>query len=328
LSYSTWAPLTAFTATLLAVWWLSKGRFSSVALDRPNQRSLHEAPVPRTGGIGIHLGVLMAWAIVGPDLPHQTWLAFMLLLFVSFVDDLRGVPAGLRLAAHLLGAGVFTVSLAFQDHGLLTVLLGALAIAWMTNLYNFMDGSDGLAGGMTAFGFLFYAIAAWLSGDSPLALLSLSVAAAAAAFLMFNFHPARIFLGDAGSVPLGFLAGAIGFAGWVQQHWPWWFPLAVFSPFVVDASVTLLRRLVRGERIWQAHREHFYQRLVQMGWGHRNTAIAEYGLMFASGSIALVALATPPSVQVGALIIAAACYAGLIVWVERGWRRLKRNSAQ
>jgi UDP-N-acetylmuramyl pentapeptide phosphotransferase/UDP-N-acetylglucosamine-1-phosphate transferase len=326
--YAAWAPLTAFTATLVTVWWLIRSRFSTFALDHPNQRSLHEAPIPRTGGIGLHLGILMAWAIVAPNLPSQAWFAFALLLLISFIEDLRGVPIVLRLAVHLVAAGALAAGLLFQDFGVLTVVIATLAITWMTNLYNFMDGSDGMAGGMAFFGFTFYGIAAWFAGSTAFALLNLSVAAAAAAFLVFNLHPARIFMGDVGSVPLGFLAGAFGFLGWVQQDWTWWFPLLVFSPFIVDASVTLARRLVRGERIWQAHREHFYQRLVQIGWGHRNTAIAEYVLMLASGLIALVVLTAPTAVQLAALIATAAGYAALIGWVEHAWRRSNRKAAR
>jgi UDP-GlcNAc:undecaprenyl-phosphate/decaprenyl-phosphate GlcNAc-1-phosphate transferase len=269
----------------------------------------------------------MAWAIVAPNLPPQAWFAFVLLLLISFIDDLHGVRIVLRLAAHLIAAGVLAAGLVFQDLGLLTVVVATLAIVWMTNVYNFMDGSDGLAGGMAAFGFSFYGIAAWLAGNSALALLNFSVAASAAAFLVFNFHPARIFLGDVGSVPLGFLAGALGLIGWVQQHWPWWFPLLVFSPFIVDASVTLVRRLVHGERIWEPHRDHCYQRLVQMGWGHRNTAVAEYALMLSVGMIALVVLKAPTAMQSAALVATTAAYAGLIGWVERAWRRFMQEAA-
>jgi hypothetical protein len=96
-------------------------------------------------------------------------------------------------------------------------------------------------------------------------------------FLLLNFSPARVFMGDAGSVPLGFLAGGIGIAGWRTVSWPAWFPLLVFSPFVVDASVTLARRMfMRRERFWHPHREHYYQRLVRMGWSHRRLALTEY----------------------------------------------------
>ena len=319
--HALWAPLTAFAATLVSVWWLARSPVARLALDHPNARSLHQRPVPRTGGIGVHLGIVLAWGIVAPTLPLEAWFAFALLLLVSFVDDVRGLPAPWRLAAHLLAAGVLAAVLLLNDYGPAALLIGTLTVTWMTNLYNFMDGSDGLAGGMTLFGFSFYGIAAWFSGSTTFALLNLSVAAAAAAFLVFNFHPARIFLGDVGSVPLGFLAAAFGLIGWLQRDWPWWFPVLVFSAFVVDASVTLARRLARGERVWEAHRDHYYQRLVQMGWGHRNTALAEYGLMAVGGAIALAALAVSEFAQALTLAAAAAAYAALLAWIERAWRR-------
>lgn len=319
--HAAWAPLTAFTATLLAVWWLIRSRFSTFALDHPNQRSLHAAPVPRTGGIGLHLGVLAAWALVAPKLPVAVGVAFALLLLVSLIEDLRGVPVALRLALHLVLACALASSVLLQDYGLLAVIVAALALTWMTNLYNFMDGSDGLAGGMAVVGFASYGIAAWWGHHPDFALLNLGIAAAAAAFLVFNFHPARIFMGDVGSVPLGFLAGAFGLLGWRQALWPWWFPLVAFAPFIVDASVTLLRRLLKGERVWEAHRDHYYQRLVQLGWGHRGTAIAEYGLMLATGILALVTLPASPATQAFALCAAAAVYAGLIAGIEYAWKR-------
>ena len=100
-------------------------------------------------------------------------------------------------------------------------------------------------------------------------------------------------MGDAGSIPLGFLAGAIGLYGWQRALWPLWFPALVFSPFILDATITLLKRALRREKLWQAHREHYYQRLVQMGWGHKKTAIAEYMLMFSIAICALVMLQLP-----------------------------------
>lgn len=328
MQYAAWAPLTAFAATLVTVWWLIRSRLSTFVLDHPNKRSLHQMPVPRTGGIGVHLGIVLAWMVVAPNLPLPAWIAFVLLLLISFIDDVRGVPAVLRLAVHLLAAGIVAASLLPVDFGVPFVLMAVIAIAWMTNLYNFMDGCDGLAGGMTLFGFSFYGIAAWLGGSTAFALLNLSIAAAAAAFLLFNFHPARVFLGDIGSVPLGYLAAAFGMIGWLQGDWALWFPVLVFSPFIVDASITLARRAWRRQRVWEAHRDHYYQRQVQLGWGHRATALAEYALMLTSGLLALAALSAPASIQAVLLIAAAAVYAGLIAWIERAWYRFTQGAAR
>jgi UDP-N-acetylmuramyl pentapeptide phosphotransferase/UDP-N-acetylglucosamine-1-phosphate transferase len=188
-----------------------------------------------------------------------------------------------------------------------------------------MDGSDGLAGGMALIGFSIYGAAAWLAGSAEFALVNFSIAAAAAAFLVFNFHPARIFLGDAGAVPLGFLAAALGMIGWLQRDWAWWFPVLVFAPFIADASVTLVRRLLRREKVWQAHRDHYYQKLVRLGWGHRKTALAEYGLMLASGLLALAALALPAAMQAVALAAAAGAYLLIMVSIERAWRNARNG---
>lgn len=318
-----WAPLTAFAAALLAVRWLARGRFASLILDRPNSRSLHEVPVPRTGGLGLHAGALLGIAIIAPRLPVALWIAYAVLLLVSFVEDARGIPALWRFVLHLGVCAGFAAVVLSGGNEVLVTAAAALAIAWTANLYNFMDGSDGLAGGMALTGFFFYGVAAWLAGSIEFALVNFSIAAAAAAFLVFNFHPARIFLGDAGSVPLGFLAAALGLIGWLQRDWAWWFPVLVFSAFIVDASVTLASRLLRRERVWHAHRDHYYQRLVRLGWGHRRTALAEYVLMLASGALALAALAMPAALQAGLLVVAAAAYVALIALIERSWRRLK-----
>lgn len=327
MQYAVWAPLTAFAAALVTTWWLAGSRFSRIALDHPNRRSLHRAPIPRTGGLAVFAGILLAAASVTPNLPAAVWAGCAILLAISFADDVRGVPVAVRLGVHLLTAGACAASLMAQDHGVLAIAVATLAIAWMMNLFNFMDGSDGLAGGMTAIGFSVYGLAAWAAGSTAFALTNFAVAAAAAAFLIFNFHPARIFMGDVGAVPLGFLAAAFGLIGWQQRDWTWWFPLLVFSPFIVDASVTLARRLLGRERVWEAHRDHYYQRLVQMGWGHCRTALAEYALMLACGTAALFALGAPIAGQIAVLVTAGTLYIALITAVTHEWTEFKNGSA-
>lgn len=293
------------------------------ALDTPNERSLHRAPVPRTGGIAVLLGAASAFAIGGGAHWLPALLALMLAV-VSFVDDLSGVPSGLRLASHLCAAAIGVAVLSGTDPLPMFVVL-VLAVAWITNLYNFMDGADGLAGGMTVVGFGTYAFAAYGAGAPALALVCVSLSAAAVAFLMHNWHPARIFLGDVGSVPLGFLAAILGLAGWHEGAWPLWFPLLVFSPFIVDATFTLARRLARGERVWRAHRDHYYQRMVRMGFGHRRCAAIEYLLMFACAGAALVAREFPAQGQGVVLVCVGIVYLVLAVLLDRAWLRHERN---
>jgi UDP-N-acetylmuramyl pentapeptide phosphotransferase/UDP-N-acetylglucosamine-1-phosphate transferase len=316
------APVAAFLVALAAARLLLTPAGRRIALDRPNERSLHAQPVPRTGGIAVAAGVAVACSLA------PTGVALILagaaaLAAVSFADDLVGLPSLARLATHLAAAGA---ALHFQVGYTEPVLFAALllAIAWYANLYNFMDGADGLAGGMAVIGFGAYALGAYLAGGEGVAVLCASLAAAAAAFLVFNFPPARLFMGDVGAVPIGFLAGALGVYGWSRAYWPLWYPLLVFAPFVCDASLTLLRRALRGEKLWRAHREHYYQRLVRMGFGHRATATIEYAAMLACAAAALYARREPAPVQAQALAGAAVLLVAVAVWVDLRWARYLR----
>jgi UDP-N-acetylmuramyl pentapeptide phosphotransferase/UDP-N-acetylglucosamine-1-phosphate transferase len=248
-----------------------------------------------------------------------TWLSLSAVLaLVSFADDWRSLPAKLRLTTHLFAA-LALVYYTMPDLPLPLAALVVIAIVWSTNLYNFMDGADGLAGGMALIGFGVYAVAGWMAGNATLTWFAASVSATAAAFLLLNFHPARIFMGDVGSIPLGFLAAAMGVYGWHTAIWPAWFPLLTFSPFIVDATLTLAQRAARGEQVWQAHRGHYYQRLVRMGLGHRNTALAEYVLMAAAGISALSLLRAPAFAQQLMLAIWVAIYLALAAMVNKKW---------
>lgn len=275
------AVLISYYVNLLLIQWKT-----AAILDYPNSRSLHETPVPRIGGLGLLLGAMLSWRLFAVNLPVSVWLSIIVLISISIADDLWKMPVWSRLCVHSLAAAVFSFLTIDTQDGYIQICL-LLAIIWMTNLYNFMDGSDGLAGGMTLIGFGYYGLAAYLSNNIDFTVVNFSIAAAALGFLLHNFHPARIFLGDSGSIPLGYLAAVIGFLGWLHELWSLWVPLLIFSPFITDASVTLIKRLFHGEKIWQAHRNHYYQRLVQSGLGHRNTALLGYALMLAAGACAV-----------------------------------------
>jgi UDP-N-acetylmuramyl pentapeptide phosphotransferase/UDP-N-acetylglucosamine-1-phosphate transferase len=238
---------------------------------------------------------------------------------IFLIDDVRSLSVGVRFAAQFVAAAAFVIMSGLQPLLLLPVLV--LGIVWSMNLYNFMDGANGLAGGMAVFGFGAYALAATAAGAGDLAVVSAIVAGAALGFLAWNFDPARIFLGDAGSITLGFLAAAVGLLGWQQSAWPFWFPLLVFSPFVLDATVTLMRRALRGEKVWEAHKTHYYQRLVGLGWSHRRMALSEYALMIAAAGSALL-FRDASWLTAAALIVAwAAVYAVIAVTIDRRWRK-------
>ncbi len=310
-------PLVAGALSFLLLDWMLSGPRKALPWDHPNERSLHARPVPRVGGVALCAGMLpaIAWAWSPVVAALAAWLAV-----VSYFDDRNGLPASVRFAAHLAAAITLVVLLGGTQHWLL-LACAALATVWMTNLYNFMDGADGLAGSMALVGFGAYAAAAVLAEKNDLAVASAAIACSAAAFLRFNWHPARTFMGDCGSIPLGFLAAAQGLAGWREDTWPWWFPCLVFSPFTVDATVTLLRRIFAGEPFWKAHRSHYYQRLVQLGWGHRKTVLAELALMAGCAATGLLALHAPPFIQAVGLACMGGLYLLLGLMVDRLWKR-------
>ena len=280
-------PLVSFTLTWTVLTIMIRA-WADRVLDHPNERSLHQRPVSRIGGIGIAAGIAASVPFVTQMEWWPLWLAACFLVGISFLDDIISLPIIGRLLVHFVAAGGAAVGLLLNRTEVVLVLLAIVAIVWMTNLYNFMDGMDGLAGGMALFGFGFYALAGVLNGHLPFAVTNAAIAASAGAFLLFNFHPARIFMGDAGSTLFGFLAASLGLVGWQLGIWTLWFPGLVFSPFIVDATVTLARRLLRGEKFWRPHREHYYQRLVLSGWGHRRTVLAEYGVMALCGGLAVL----------------------------------------
>ena len=293
-------------------------------LDRPNERSSHHAAIPRGGGIPVVGVLLSAWLalwLTGASEssgPHfwSVLVGALGLAAVSWLDDLRGglriIP---RLVAQALAVGVGIASLpgeglvfqgtvpALVDHA-----LAAVAWLWFVNLFNFMDGIDGLSGvegaslGLGAF--LLALLGAAPAGLGP---LGLALAGVSLGFLLWNWQPAKIFLGDVGSVPLGYLAGWLMLA--LAAAGAWQAALLLPAYYLADATFTLVRRLLRGERVWRSHREHVYQRAVAAGWSHGRTAalIAGHNLLLVGLAVASQrgSAAAAASLAAGAILVAA-----------------------
>ena len=296
----------------------------------PNARSLHARPVPRAGGYAIWLGFLPASLAFAPPFPGGLagWLPpFLALVVVSGRDDAKEVGVTVRLSAHAAAAAwtaYFVVrdgAIAMPD-ALLAAAFVALAIAWSSNLYNFMDGTDGLAATMGAVGFAAYGAAALAAGPGARAAPAhFALAAAILPFLAVNRPRATMFLGDVGAEPLGYLAAAFGVAGVVQHLWPAWFPMLVFLPFIADATLTLARRIARRERLWEGHRSHYYQRLALLGAGHRGTLAVYASLIAASALTATVCRAASP--DAGWWALAASCIVLIVLFaaIDYHWRK-------
>lgn len=252
--------------------------------DIPNARSSHTVPVPRGGGLAIVFSFLfgmLSLFLVGALAPNTAWAllgAGSGAALIGFLDDHGHIAARWRLLTHFLCAAwalawlgpLPAIHVAGYDvsMGWSAYIVAALFLVWMLNLYNFMDGIDGIASvqsiSVGAGGALLY----YWSGDLGHALVCLLLASAAAGFLIWNFPPARIFMGDAGSGFLGLIIGIITIeAAWIDRKFVWSF-LILSAVFIVDATLTLLRRLGRGERVHQAHRSHAYQHAARRYAGH------------------------------------------------------------
>jgi UDP-N-acetylmuramyl pentapeptide phosphotransferase/UDP-N-acetylglucosamine-1-phosphate transferase len=249
-------------------------------LDRPNERSSHAVPTPRGGGIAVIGTILLAWLVLAAIgrvsfalIP--VCIAAGLLAVICWIDDLHGLSPATRILAQ---AAAVAVGLAAQPpaSNALVQWLGpsvydvALGFAWLwwINAFNFMDGIDGIAGSQAAAigGGLLLLAALGNALDPGIALLAAAILCASLGFLRWNWPPARIFLGDVGSVPLGYVTGFLLIGLAAAGHWR----AALILPayFLADATITLGRRLLRGEKLWQAHRQHFYQQAISAGLSH------------------------------------------------------------
>ncbi len=330
-------------AALLSLWLVGVVRCVALRqgiLDAPNERSLHSQPTPRGGGIGIVgvslIGILLCWVLV------PFWAAWPLVSFVcaalfiaavSWRDDVRPLPVLVRFGAHALAAVAVLVGIGswavleipvvgLFRLGYLGLPVTFLWIVGLTNAYNFMDGVDGIAG-----------IQAVVAGLGWVALtggtarvetwLGLLLAGASLGFLVHNWPPARIFMGDVGSAFLGFNFAVLAVIG--AQHNP---RLALAGallvwPFVFDTSFTFLRRLRRGENVFQAHRSHLYQRLVLAGYSHRFVTCL-YGVLAAGGVV--LALVWEQRVTAASWLVPTALASAMgslwffVAWAERRQR--------
>ena len=289
--------------------------------DRPNARSLHTEAVPRGGGAAVVFVVLLIWAWLGWPLARGEAAligAALLMAATGALDDLKGLGWKPRLAAQAIAVGLavfgapWTPVILGGEFAWLDRLIVALAWLWFVNLYNFMDGIDGLAASETAFVGLGVVIVAAVAGfGAELAAKSAVLAGAALGFLAWNWHPARIFLGDVGSLTLGLLVGGL----LIDLARADALAAALILPgfFLFDASATLIRRTWRGVPFWRAHREHAYQRAVRAGMSHSGVVVLVGMLNLVLVALAIYSLAAPFI----ALALAAAATAGLAAWLSR-----------
>jgi Fuc2NAc and GlcNAc transferase len=298
-------------------------------LDIPNPRSSHTSPTPRGGGLGIAVVMLVGLAflvwrgIILAPLAIALGGGGFLVAAIGWLDDRRPQPVWIRAVIQLAAASWAVYWLGRLEPGGIP-LPGAwsrgafevLVIAWCINLYNFMDGIDGLAAGQALVAGAIGAVLLALGGDSGLAAVSAMVAGASAGFLAWNWAPARIFMGDVGSGLLGFLFGTLALASHRTGQLTLVTWALLLGVFIFDATVTLARRILRRERWYAPHRAHAYQRAVQAGWSHSRVTGAALILMLGLGLLAWVVFQWPAltTVILGATVVLLGMLYG---WVEQ-----------
>jgi Fuc2NAc and GlcNAc transferase len=307
-------PVAAFLGATIVSWILTgamrRYALRSDLLDVPNERSLHRTPIPRGGGAAVALvtlGGLAAGALLSKIPAEVAWalgVGGALVAMVGWLDDRRGVSARVRATVHAAAA----CWAAYWIWGELSpgAVAGVVCIMWAINLYNFMDGIDGLAGAEASSVGIIAGVLFLMAGRSDLAAVALLVAAAATGFLGWNWPPARIFMGDVGSGFLGFTFGALSLIASRSGALPLALCLMLAGVFAFDATLSLLRRMARGERWHQPHRSHAYQRLVQAGSTHAEVSGGVVLVNLGLGVLAWLA-------QSGRLPVAIAVLAGIVV---------------
>ena len=334
-----WALLVATCAASLVgafgiVHWIRRWRWAQNRLqDIPNERSSHDRPTPRGGGIGVVVVFFAGWSVLAlaitvPSPPLFFALGAAVVAGISIADDLRSLSSKLRLVVHSAAAVVALVALGEAVPiaipfvgtvgGPLAWALWFLWIVGLTNAYNFMDGIDGIAGSQAVVAGLGWVAAGAILQDELLVASGGIVAAASFGFLGHNWSPAKIFLGDVGSAFLGYVFAVLTLWGAHRDPAASVAGVLMVWPFVLDAGFTFLRRLVRRENVFAAHRMHLYQRLVQAGRTHAFVASLYAGAAALGVAAALVWLTVEvPGAKVAAVLTAPGAFGALWLYVRR-----------
>lgn len=295
--FSLFLTLAAFLISLVGTRLLVVAfREKRMLLDTPNARSNHKNPVPKGGGLAVVFALIIPMLLADIELPMV--LSVLILASVSLMDDLIGVPAFVRLAVQALAVSIPLSMLQLDIFGELLppeaekIVVG-LAWIWCINLFNFMDGIDGISAvEMISVGLAVALLMVFADlFPNQLSQYGMIMAAAGLGFWWWNRHPAKIFLGDVGSVPIGFLIGYLLIMAAEYGYGA----AAVIIPgyYLADASVTLVKRACQRKKIWQAHSEHYYQQAVRKGWKH--SAVTNYvaGVNILLGFLAIYSVLSP-----------------------------------
>jgi len=284
----------SLAASAAGVWGTIRLARKVGVMDLPNERSSHSVPTPRMGGVAMvaaSVFSLACWTFLvagGAFFAGLVWTVPLFALAMSGLglwDDLSDLSPLFRFTVQIAGSAAILLVLAmkvpsfrlagYSVPAAIWVPVGAVGLVWMLNLYNFMDGIDGLAGGEAAVAASFFFLLFAHYGESGWAAANLFLASASMGFLVFNWPPASVFMGDAGSLFLGGFFGMQAIVAAMMTPVPFVVLALPFSNFILDTTVTLIRRVCGGEQWYAPHRSHFYQRMTDLGMSHAKVTVLE-----------------------------------------------------
>lgn len=332
--------LAVIVSPLLTAWWIRRAQRLQL-LDTPERRRLHDAPTPRGGGVGPVVAILLVLvtvALTQSEAMHGFALPVIAGLLpaagVSAADDHRALSIRMRLAVQLFAAAVLAVAF-IAIHGIdgkwrlegAALLITACVVSM--NLHNFMDGSDAHLATQSLFVFLVLAVLSWNAGATALAFVLLAMALAVGAFLPFNWPRAHVFLGDVGSISLGFLIAAVSLVAIDAGSVSWGGAIILSSGFMIDAAATLIGRMRRTRHWLSPHRDHLYQWLRRRGWSAQRVVVAyqSWNLLVVVPLLGLLAWWKPAPAMEFALVVAVHV-SGLVVWIAARGALRRAHRAQ
>ena len=336
-----------FLVSLGVGFFMIKAAFRLNLLDIPGVRSSHRTPTPTMGGVAIvvafFLGTILArfssahWDALG-------WLGWLaagagLVAVVGIIDDFQRLPVLLRLFLYGVAAGMGVAGgirlrvidiplLGMIKFGIFEIPITVLWILAVVSFYNFMDGIDGLAAGVGVIVTAFLAYIAWEVGNSDILILSLLLGSSCLGFACYNFPPAKIFMGDVGSTFMGYILAVVALMGNQSKepgHIPFLVPVLLLGTFLFDTTVTLGRRILRREKWYLSHREHYYQKMTNLGFSHLQITIGEYSLTFLLGLSALLYIRADQMLAFPILVVWLILLASLIKLITSLEKRTTRD---
>jgi UDP-GlcNAc:undecaprenyl-phosphate/decaprenyl-phosphate GlcNAc-1-phosphate transferase len=294
--------LICFVTSVLVTPLVKKLAFKIGATDRPNQRKVHQKIMPRLGGLAIYIGFIVGILFLDPDNAYEIpiLLGSVIIIVTGFLDDLFELPAKVKLAGQLLAASVVVfggvqveyINLPFGsqlEFGFLSIPLTILWIVGITNAINLIDGLDGLAAGVSAIALITMSWMAILKGDVFVTSMGFILLGSILGFLIYNFHPAKIFMGDTGALFLGYMISVLSLLGFKNvTAISFIVPVIILGVPISDTFFAIIRRIVKKKPLSAPDKSHLHHCLLRLGYSHRQTVLIIYGMSAAFGVAAII----------------------------------------